>query len=72
MGRLSARVQRDIAMKDETRRVFHENSEVYGAPKVWRQSPRDGCAIALCTVAWLVRAMGLQGVIRGKPICTTG
>ena len=35
--------------------------------KVWRQLQREGFDVARCTVARLMRAMGLQGVIRGKP-----
>ncbi|MBX4899533.1 MULTISPECIES: IS3 family transposase [Rhizobium] len=71
VGRLSARARRDIAMKIEIRRVFNENFQVYGVRKVWRQLQREGFDIARCTVARLMRAMGLQGIIRGKPIRTT-
>jgi transposase InsO family protein len=39
--------------------------------KVWRQLLREGYDIARCTVARLMKAMGLQGIIRGKPIPTT-
>ena len=39
--------------------------------KVWRQLQREGFDVARCTVARLMRAMGLEGVIRGKPIRTT-
>ncbi len=70
-GRLSARERNDIAMKVEIRRVFNENFQVYGVRKVWRQLQREGYDIARCTVARLMRMMGLQGVIRGKPIKTT-
>lgn len=71
VDRLSARARRDIAMKGEIRRVFNENFQVYGVRKVWRQLQREGYGIARCTVARLMRAMGLQGIIRGKPIRTT-
>ncbi len=71
VDRLSARARRDIAMKVEIRRVFNENFQVYGVRKVWRQLQREGFDIARCTVARLMRAMGLQGIIRGKPIRTT-
>ena len=33
--------------------------------------PREGFDVARCTVERLMREMGLQGVIRGKPIRTT-
>lgn len=39
--------------------------------KVWRQLKREGHGLARCTVARLMRGMGLQGVIRGKPVRTT-
>lgn len=39
--------------------------------KVWRQLKREGFDVAHCTVSRLMRDMGLQGIIRGKPIKTT-
>ncbi|MDO3445416.1 IS3 family transposase [Agrobacterium sp. V1] len=71
VGRLSARERNDIAMKVEIRRVFNQNFQVYGVRKVWRQLQREGFDIARCTVARVMRMMGLQGIIRGKPIKTT-
>ncbi|WP_156309678.1 IS3 family transposase [Novosphingobium sp. AAP93] len=70
-SRLSARAQRDEAMKPEVRRVFDANFKVYGVRKVWRQMQREGFDIARCTVERLMRDLGLQGVIRGKPVKTT-
>ena len=67
----SARAQRDEALKIEVRRVFEENFRVYGARKVWRQLRREGFTIARCTVERLMASLGLQGVIRGKPVRTT-
>lgn len=69
--RLSARAQRDVALKPEIARVFVENFAVYGVRKVWRQMQREGFGIARCTVERLMRDMGLAGVIRGKPVRTT-
>ncbi|WP_430252222.1 IS3 family transposase [Neorhizobium sp. DAR64860/K0K1] len=71
VDRLSVRARSDIGLKIEIRRVFNENFQVYGVRKVWRQLQREGFDIARCTVARLMRAMGLQGIIRGKPIRTT-
>jgi len=51
--------------------VFDENFGVYGVRKVWRQLAREGVAVARCTVARLMRRMGLQGVVRGKAAKTT-
>ena len=69
--RRSARARRDAALRPEVRRVFEENFRVYGVRKVWRQMKREGFAVARCTVERLMRDMGLQGVIRGKPVRTT-
>jgi putative transposase len=71
VDRLSIRARRDIALKVEIRRAFDENFHVYGVRKVWRQLQREGFDIARCTVARLMKAMGLQGIIRGKAIKTT-
>ncbi|WP_416068715.1 MULTISPECIES: IS3 family transposase [unclassified Rhizobium] len=71
VDRLSVRARSDIALKIEIRRVFEANFRVYGVRKVWRQLKREGFDIARCTVARLMRSMGLQGIIRGKPIRTT-
>ena len=70
-ARLSARARRDADLAIEVRRVFAENFHVYGVRKVWRQLRREGFDVARCTVARLMRDMGLHGVIRGKPVRTT-
>ncbi len=69
--KLSVRAKRDIALQPAIARVFAENFEVYGVRKVWRQMVRERFDVARCTVARLMRGMGLQGVIRGKPVRTT-
>ena len=45
---------------------------MYGARKVWLQLKREGYVVARCTVARLMRQMGLRGVVRGtrNPITT--
>lgn len=48
-----------------------ENFSVYGVRKVWRQLGREGILAARCTVARLMRTMGLQGVVRGRKMRTT-
>lgn len=70
-SRLSDRAKRDMVLKPEIARVFAENFGVYGIRKVWRQMNREGFDIARCTIERLMRNMGLQGVIRGKPVRTT-
>jgi transposase InsO family protein len=51
--------------------VFDENFDVYGVRKVWRQLLREGQQVARCTVARLMKRLGLQGVIHGRPVRTT-
>ncbi len=55
----------------EIARVFEENFQLYGVRKVWRQLRREGQEVARCTVGRLMKTIGLQGVIRGKPVRTT-
>src|ERR687886_3035588 len=70
-SKASARARRDAALQVQIRRVFAANFGVYGVRKVWRQLAREGIAVARCTVARLMRKMGLQGVGRGRPVRTT-
>jgi transposase InsO family protein len=65
------RVQKDEALSIEVKRVFMENFAVYGVRKVWRQLLREGFRVARCTVARIMRHLGLMGVVRGKPVRTT-
>jgi len=67
----SARAKRDAALSPEIRRVHRENFEVYGVRKVWRQLRRERFDVARCTVARLMKRLGLKGVIRGKRVRTT-
>ncbi|MTH62390.1 IS3 family transposase [Paracoccus litorisediminis] len=70
-ARQSDRARRDEALRPEIRRVFEENWRVYGVRKVWHQLGREGFDVARCTVARLMKDMGIQGIIRGKPHRTT-
>jgi len=70
-SRRSERARRDDVLRPEIRRVFEENFGVYGVRKVWRQLRREGFDVARCTVARLMKDLGIQGVIRGKPVRTT-
>lgn len=60
-ARWSARAKRDAVLTLDVRRVFEANFRVYGVRKVWRQLRREGFDVARCTVARLMRQMGLQG-----------
>lgn len=69
--RRSVRAKRDEELAVEIRRVWQENWCVYGVRKVWRQLEREGIAVARCTVARLMRRLGIEGVRRGKRVRTT-
>src|SRR5262249_18896923 len=70
-ARRSPRTQRDARLREEIRRGWEANLRVYGVRKVWRQLLRAGIAVARCTVARLMRQMGLAGAIRGRRFKTT-
>ena len=70
-SRLPARAGRDAQLREHIRRVWEENFRVYGVRKVWRQLRREGFAVARCTVARLMRELGLRGVVRGRRVKTT-
>ena len=65
-SRLPARAKRDRELREEIRRVRKENFDVYGVRKVWRQLRREGSDVARCTVARLMREMGLHEVQRAS------
>jgi putative transposase len=67
----SARELRDEQLEREVARVHKANRGVYGAKKVWKQMKREGFGVARCTVARLMRKLGLVGVRRGKGWRTT-
>ena len=66
-----ARAVRDDRLKTEIRRVWTEHHGVYGSRKVWRQLRREGIVVARCTVERLMRALQLQGAVRGRRLRTT-
>jgi len=67
----SDRARRDAIDSAEIERVHDESRGRYGARKIWHQLRREGKDIARCTVERLMKAMGLQGVVRGKRVITT-
>jgi len=66
-----ARAQRDEQLREEIRRVWKDNFQVYGVRKVWRQLNREGHTAARCTVARLMSGLGLFGAVRGRRFKTT-
>ena len=69
--RQPARVQREARLRPEIQRVWQANRRVYGAKKVWKQLNRETIPVARCTVARLMRDLGLRGVVRGRRRITT-
>ena len=69
--RRSARAHSDAELKSDIERVWEENYRVYGVRKIWHQLKREGQEVARCTVARLMRDLGLQGVVRGRSVKTT-
>lgn len=67
----SARAKRDRTDETAIKRVFEASRGRYGARKVWHVLRREGRDIARCTVERLMRAMQIQGVVRGKKVITT-
>jgi transposase InsO family protein len=68
---LSDRAKRNALLLPEIRRVHKAHFSVYGVQKLWRQLGQEGFSVARCTVARLMRANGIAGVVRGKPLRTT-
>ena len=69
--RRPGRARRDEGLCEHVRRVWRENREVYGVRKVWKQLRREGQAVARCTVARLMRRLGLAGAVRGRKFTVT-
>jgi transposase InsO family protein len=61
----------DAELKTQISRIHADNYSVYGVRKVWRQLHREGLPAARCSVARLMRDLGLEGARRGKKIRTT-
>jgi len=70
-SRLPKRARRDAALCEQIDRIWHENRDVYGARKVWKQLRREDFEVARCTVERLMRKLELQGVVRGRRPRTT-
>jgi transposase InsO family protein len=69
--RLPERKLIDMRLKEKIQRIWKENFAVYGVHKVWIQLEREGTSAARCTVARLMRELGLRGAVRGKKCFTT-
>ena len=71
LTRLPERKQRDLRLQEKILKVWNENFQVYGVRKVWHQLTRESTSVARCTVARLMKTMGLKGVVRGRKCYTT-
>ncbi len=70
-SRLPERTRSDVVLCEEIERVWHENRQLYGARKVWRQLRREDIEVARCTVERLMHRLGLVGAVRGRKTRTT-
>jgi putative transposase len=70
-ARRPARTRRDERLCEHIGRVWRENRAVYGVRKGWKQLRREGLAVARCTVARLMRRLGLAGAVRGRKFTVT-
>jgi putative transposase len=68
----SNREKRDEELRGHVRRVWEDSfGGVYGVRKVWRQLRHERIGVARCTVARLMRKMGLRGAVRGRAFKVT-
>lgn len=67
----SDRAKKNILNKAKIEEAFNNSGKRYGARKIWHELRRNKYDIARCTVERLMKAMEIQGVVRGqKPITT--
>ena len=67
----SDRAKRDIMDREKIKEAFDGSGKRYGARKIWHDLRRDGHDIARCTIERLMKAMKIQGVVRGQRPTTT-
>ncbi len=67
----SDRAKSDVIDCEDIERVFEASGKRYGARKVWHGLRRERNSIARCTVERLMKAMEIQGVVRGGKVITT-
>ena len=67
----SDRAKQDVIDRKKIKDSFDDSGKRYGARKIWHELRRNNHDIARCTVERLMKAVGIQGVVRGqKPITT--
>ncbi len=65
------RAKTDAVDREDIMRVYEKSGKRYGARKVWHALRHEGRGIARCTVERLMKAMEIQGVVRGNKVITT-
>lgn len=67
----SDRAKSDVVDCEDIKRIFKASGKRYGVRKIWHALLREGNDIARCTVERLMKAMEMQGVVRGGKVITT-
>lgn len=67
----SARAARDAELTERIEGLHRDNYGVYGVRKVWHALLREGLEVGRDRVARLMRAAGLEGVVRSRSVHTT-
>ena len=67
----SDRARRDEQLILDIQRVWEESHRNYGVRKIWKQLNREHIPVARCTVARLMKQLGLEGIRRGRRCITT-
>ena len=60
----SDRAKQDAIDRKKIKDAFDSSGKRYGARKIWHDLRRNNHDIARCTVERLMKAMGIQGVVR--------
>ncbi|MBP2218007.1 transposase InsO family protein [Arthrobacter sp. CAN_C5] len=66
-----ARAISDATVTPELVALWEANYRVYGVRKLWKAARRAGIAIGRDQTGWLMRAAGIEGATRTKPVRTT-
>ena len=62
----SVRSKRDLFLSKKIMEFWEQSGKRYGAVKIWHDMLAANIKVARCTVVRLMKAMGIQGITRGK------
>lgn len=65
-AKASARSKRDLFLSNKIKEFWEQSGKRYGAVKIWHDLVAANIKVARCTVVRLMKAMGIQGITRGK------